>query len=67
VREIQNIPEASLLTQGRSNRDWSFLAGHGTIDPGIRVVGEPQQLFGSLGVNGLRMYASIASPWESNI
>ena len=62
VREIQSIPEASLLTQGHCNGYRSFLAGCGTIDAGIRVVWEPQLLFGRLGVNGLRTYASIASP-----
>ena len=49
MREIRGIPEASSLTQGRCNRYWSFLTGHGTIDPGIRVVGQPQPLFGSFG------------------
>src|SRR5436190_19999696 len=38
VREIQSIPEASLLTQGHCNRYRSSLAGCGTIDAGIRVV-----------------------------
>jgi hypothetical protein len=49
VREIRGIPEASSLTQGRCNRYRSFLTGHGTADPGIRVVGEPRPLFGSFG------------------
>jgi len=62
VREIQSIPEASLLTQGHFNGYRSSLAGYGTIDAGIRVVREPKLLFGRLGVNGLRTYASIASP-----
>ena len=38
VREIQSIPEASLLTQGHCNRYRSSLAGCGTVDAGIRVV-----------------------------
>src|SRR6266576_5586359 len=39
VREIQGIPEASLLTQGQCNGYRSSLAGGGSIDAGIRVVG----------------------------
>src|SRR6059058_4647941 len=62
VREIQSIPEASSLTQGHCNGYRSSLAGCGTVDAGIRVVWEPQLLFGRLGVNGLRTYTSIASP-----
>ena len=52
VREIQSIPEASLLMQGHCNRYRSSLAGCDTIDAGIPVVWEPQLLFGRLGVNG---------------
>jgi hypothetical protein len=49
VREIQWIPEASLVKGGRCNRYRSFLAGHGTIDPGIRALGEPATAFQKVG------------------